>query len=124
MYQRAMLSRWKTAVSEDDNVQHLRHLVRARKRSARSDVSRYLAQKIPIVQWLPSYSPSWVVNDLIAGLTIGVLLVPQSLAYASIANIPGGYGLISSWMPTLIYTVMGTSKGPVFLLSNLNEGKC
>lgn len=119
-----MLSRWKTAVSEDDNVQHLRHLVRARKRSARSDASRYLAQKIPIVQWLPSYSPSWVVNDLIAGLTIGVLLVPQSLAYASIANIPGGYGLISSWMPTLIYTVMGTSKGPVFLLSNLNEGKC
>jgi sodium-independent sulfate anion transporter 11 len=54
----------------------------------------------------------------VIGTTIGILLVPQSLAYAKVANIPARYGLLSSWLPTLIYAIMGTSKGqspcPVF----------
>jgi len=50
------------------------------------------------------------------GITIGILLVPQSLAYAKVANIPTSYGLISSWLPTLFYAIMGTSKGVRYLL--------
>ncbi|KAJ5088728.1 hypothetical protein N7456_012344 [Penicillium angulare] len=57
------------------------------------------------------------------GITIGILLVPQSLAYAKVANIPARYGLLSSWLPTLIYAIMGTSKdvtaGPTAIMGLL-----
>lgn len=71
----------------------------------------YLYDKIPLVGWLPRYRPRWILNDLLAGITVGVLLIPQSLAYAKIATIPGEYGLMSSWLPNFLYFIMGTSKG-------------
>jgi sodium-independent sulfate anion transporter 11 len=52
-----------------------------------------------------------LLNDTLAGITVGVLLIPQSLAYAKIATIPGQYGLMSSWLPNFLYFIMGTSKG-------------
>ncbi|KAH8647959.1 sulfate transporter 4.1 [Xylariales sp. PMI_506] len=85
--------------------------------------AQYLRSKVPIVEWIPSYSPSWLVNDILAGITIGVLLVPQSLSYATVANIPSRYGLISSWLPCLFYAIMGTSKdvtaGPTAIMGLL-----
>ena len=39
--------------------------------------ARYLVEKVPIVQWLPRYDPSWLLTDFISGLTIGVMLIPQ-----------------------------------------------
>ncbi len=71
----------------------------------------YLLDKVPIVQWLPHYHPAWLLNDFIAGLTIGVMLIPQGLAYAKIATIPIEYGLYSCWLPAAFYVFMGTSKG-------------
>lgn len=71
----------------------------------------YLANKVPIIWWLPHYHPSWLMQDFLAGLTIGVMLIPQGLAYAQIATIPMENGLYSSWIPALIGVVMGTSKG-------------
>lgn len=98
-------------IGEDENIRNLKSFYLSRRTSARSSIARYFSEKVPIIQWLPGYSKSWIINDLIAGLTIGVLLVPQSLAYASAANLSGHYGLISSWLPMLIYAIMGTSKG-------------
>lgn len=72
---------------------------------------QYLIQKVPIVQWLPQYHPKWLLSDFIAGMTIGVMMIPQALAYAKIATIPGEFGLYSSWLPAAIYVFMGTSKG-------------
>jgi MFS superfamily sulfate permease-like transporter len=60
-------------------------------------------------------NPRWILNDVLAGITVGVLLIPQSLAYAKIATIPGQYGLMSSWLPNFLYFFMGTSKGALFL---------
>jgi sodium-independent sulfate anion transporter 11 len=66
---------------------------------------------LDIVQWLPRYSPSWILRDILAGLTIGILLVPQSLAYTKVANTvsyPLSYQLRStfSWEPQrVIFTV-------------------
>jgi sodium-independent sulfate anion transporter 11 len=37
--------------------------------------AEYVLEKVPIIQWLPRYSPRWILNDLIAGITVGVLLV-------------------------------------------------
>jgi sodium-independent sulfate anion transporter 11 len=74
--------------------------------------------KVPIVRWLPKYSRKWLLNDVIAGITIGVLLIPQALAYAKIATISGEFGLMSSWLPPAIYAIMGTSKGMSSYLSS------
>lgn len=62
-------------------------------------------------------------NDVIAGLTLGIMLVPQSLAYAKIATIPVQFGLMSSWFPATLYAFMGTTKdlstGPTSLIGLL-----
>ena len=99
------------AILQDDNIQEVIGWYRNSHQSFGRRAQQYLLEKVPIVSWLPRYTPSWLVNDIVAGLTIGVLLVPQSLAYANIAKLPGAYGLLSSWLPMLIYAIMGTSKG-------------
>ncbi|KAL2019174.1 hypothetical protein VTK56DRAFT_10046 [Thermocarpiscus australiensis] len=83
----------------------------------------YVADKFPIIGWLPRYNPRWLVNDVIAGLTLGLMLIPQGLSYAKIATVPVQYGLMSSWLPSAIYAFMGTTKdlstGPTSLISLL-----
>lgn len=76
-----------------------------------SAAGQYLLDKFPIVQWLPRYHPSWLVQDFVAGLTIGVLLIPQGLAYVKIATTPIENGLYSGWIPAVMTVLMGTSKG-------------
>jgi SulP family sulfate permease len=77
----------------------------------------------PIYQWLPNYNKSWLKGDLNAGLTVGIMLIPQGMAYASIAGLPPVYGLYASILPLLIYAVLGTSRqlavGPVAMVSLL-----
>ena len=46
----------------------------------------YVTDKFPIIEWLPKYKPRWLVSDVIAGLTLGIMLIPQSLAYAKLAT--------------------------------------
>lgn len=72
---------------------------------------QYLVDKLPIIGWLPRYNYRWLLNDVIAGLTVGLMLIPQGLSYAKIATIPVQYGLMSSWLPSAIYCFMGTTKG-------------
>ncbi|KAH8704427.1 sulfate permease [Phaeosphaeriaceae sp. PMI808] len=92
-------------------------------RAAPSVASQYLQERVPIIHWLPKYNPRWILNDTLAGITVGVLLIPQSLAYAKIATIPGEYGLMSSWLPNFLYFIMGSSKdlstGPTSLMGLL-----
>ena len=82
-----------------------------------------LKEFIPIISWLPTYNKSWLKGDLGAGLTVGVMLIPQGMAYASIAGLPSVYGLYASIIPLLIYAVFGTSRqlavGPVAMVSLL-----
>lgn len=80
-------------------------------RAAPSAALLYTSEKFPIIGWLPRYNYRWIVNDFVAGLTLALMLIPQSLAYAKIADIPVQYGLMSSWLPALIYAFMGTTKG-------------
>lgn len=76
-----------------------------------SAAKQYVLDKAPIVGWLPRYNPRWVINDVIAGLTLGLMLIPQGLSYATLATIPVQYGLMSAWFPGVLYTIMGTTKG-------------
>lgn len=77
----------------------------------------------PILTWLPRYKLTWLKMDLIAGLTVGLTVVPQGLAYAAVAGLPVQYGLYSAFMGGFIYCIFGTSKditlGPTAIMSLL-----
>jgi len=77
----------------------------------------------PFLAWLPNYKKNYLLKDLVAGLTVGIVLVPQGMAYAMIAGLPPVYGLYASLFPMLMYAIMGTSRqltvGPVALDSIL-----
>lgn len=102
-------------VRGDPNLNRARRAVSRGASALPSASSRYLLEKVPIVSWISNYSPKWLINDVIAGVTVGVLLVPQALAYAKIATIPLQGGLLASWIPGLLYMFMGTSKGMILL---------
>ncbi|KAI9292037.1 hypothetical protein K502DRAFT_284713, partial [Neoconidiobolus thromboides FSU 785] len=83
----------------------------------------YIKSFIPIITWLPKYNRQWLLGDIISGFTVGLMLVPQSLAYTKLAQIPIHYGLYSSFIGNLIYTIFGSSReismGPTTVLSLL-----
>ncbi|WP_296635612.1 solute carrier family 26 protein [Polaribacter sp.] len=78
---------------------------------------------LPIFEWLPNYKKSFLAGDVTAGLTVGIMLVPQGMAYAMIAGLPPVFGLYASLIPQIIYAIMGTSRqlavGPVAMDSLL-----
>jgi SulP family sulfate permease len=78
---------------------------------------------LPILQWLPSYKKEYFSGDLTAGLTVGIMLIPQGMAYAMIAGLPPVFGLYAALIPQIIYAFMGTSRqlavGPVAMDSLL-----
>lgn len=76
---------------------------------------------VPITSWLPKYTCDSLLRDIIAGLTVGLMVVPQGLAYATIAGLPLQYGLYSAYMGCFVYCVFGGSKdvsiGPTAIMS-------
>ncbi|KZV22763.1 sulfate transporter 1 [Dorcoceras hygrometricum] len=77
----------------------------------------------PILDWGRRYKLSFLRGDIIAGLTIASLCIPQDIAYAKLANLDPQYGLYSSFVPPLVYAFMGSSRdiaiGPVAVVSLL-----
>nr|KJB06925.1 hypothetical protein B456_001G004100 [Gossypium raimondii] len=64
---------------------------------------------IPIFEWLPRYNLHLFRYDVLAGITITSLAIPQGISYAKLADLPPIIGLYSSFVPPLIYTVFGSS---------------
>uniref|UniRef100_A0A0D9WLP7 STAS domain-containing protein n=1 Tax=Leersia perrieri TaxID=77586 RepID=A0A0D9WLP7_9ORYZ len=75
----------------------------------------------PIFQWGSAYNLRLLRSDLISGLTIASLAIPQGISYAKLANLPPIIGLYSSFVPPLIYSLLGSSRdlavGPVSIAS-------
>ncbi|HHG83467.1 MAG TPA: sulfate permease [Bacteroidetes bacterium] len=65
---------------------------------------------IPITDWITRYNREQLRGDLTAGLTVGVMLVPQGMAYAMLAGLPPIYGLYASILPLVMYAIFGTSR--------------
>ncbi|KAJ7752081.1 sulfate transporter family-domain-containing protein [Mycena metata] len=90
-------------------------------RDPRRPIRDYLLSLFPILSWISRYNLTWLTGDLIAGLTVGMVLVPQSMSYAQIATLPPQYGLYSSFVGVTVYCLFATSKdvsiGPVAVVS-------
>ncbi|XWS46867.1 hypothetical protein CRYUN_Cryun14cG0104900 [Craigia yunnanensis] len=65
---------------------------------------------LPILEWAPRYSLQFLKADLISGITIASLAIPQGISYAKLANLPPILGLYSSFIPPLVYAMMGSSR--------------
>ncbi|KAL9362493.1 hypothetical protein Peur_045278 [Populus x canadensis] len=65
---------------------------------------------VPIFEWLPQYNLKMFRFDLLAGITITSLAIPQGISYAKLAEIPPIIGLYSSFVPALVYAILGSSK--------------
>jgi sulfate permease, SulP family len=85
-----------------------------------------LTQYIPALSWGRSYRREWLSGDLLAGLIVAIMLVPQGMAYALLAGLPPQVGLYASILPLLLYGLLGTSRtlavGPVAIVSIMVAG--
>jgi len=69
-----------------------------------------LSRYIPILSWLPNYKRAWLTADIIAGLTLWGLVVPEGMAYAGIAGLPAQAGLYTLIASLLVYALFGSSR--------------
>lgn len=79
-----------------------------------------LTRLLPFINWFPMRADT-LKGDLVAGLTVAMILVPQAMAYATLAGLPVVYGLYASFLPVMVASMWGASRflhtGPVALLS-------
>ena len=78
----------------------------------------------PFMSWLPELSDRGVLRaDILAGITVALVLIPQSMAYAALAGLPPYYGLYAAFLPPIIAALFGSSRqlatGPVAVVSLL-----
>ncbi|XP_040845309.1 sodium-independent sulfate anion transporter, partial [Ochotona curzoniae] len=82
-----------------------------------------VSRRLPVLAWLPRYSVQWLRLDVIAGLSVGLTVIPQALAYAEVAGLPPQYGLYSAFTGCFVYFFLGTSRdvtlGPTAIMSLL-----
>ena len=80
-----------------------------------------LKRFLPFVDWIEGYNLQALRADLVAGLTVALVLVPQSMAYAQLAGLPVYYGLYAAFLPPIIASLWGSSRqlatGPVAIVS-------
>ncbi|PTB39416.1 hypothetical protein M441DRAFT_28555 [Trichoderma asperellum CBS 433.97] len=73
-------------------------------------IMRYVLTLLPLPLWLITYRLPWLLRDAIAGLAVGLVMIPQSIVYAQFANVTTAHGLYTSFAGLLLYFFLGTSK--------------
>jgi len=121
---RATIKRYQDGVMEfGSELKELAEDIDVTSRAKKACSLNTLKGKLPIIQWLPKYRLKHFTGDLIAGLTVGLTVIPQGLAYSLVAGLSPEYGLYSAFMGCFIYLFLGTSKditlGPTAIMSLL-----
>jgi len=116
-------TKFQCRTEQDDEGSH-----KLRRKDSKADwspLAKLAFRFLPVFSWAPQLSRKIVQADFIAGVTVGVMVIPQSMSYAAIAGLPYIYGMYSACIPTLIYTFFGQSRqlavGPVAMVSLLVE---
>src|SRR5665648_1175010 len=82
-----------------------------------------LTKVFPFLAWFQDYDSGKFKVDLLAGITVALVLIPQSMAYAQLAGLPAYYGLYAAFLPGMIAALWGSSSqlatGPVAVVSLL-----
>ncbi|XP_050079477.1 sodium-independent sulfate anion transporter-like [Anopheles maculipalpis] len=82
---------------------------------------KQLFKRLPVLQWLPAYKLQYLVDDIVAGLSVALTVIPQGIAYAAIANLDPQYGLYSAFMGCFVYFILGSCKdvtiGPTAIMA-------
>ena len=89
----------------------------------RNFVLRQVTKHVPLLTWTRNVTLKTLRVDMIAGLTVGVMVIPQSMSYANIAGLPYIYGMYAACVPAMVYAIFGQSRqlavGPVAMVSLL-----
>ncbi|KAF9881524.1 sulfate permease [Colletotrichum karsti] len=72
--------------------------------------ARYVKSLFPFTKWILRYNTRWLISDAIAGVTLGLVVIPQAMAYALLARLSPEYGLYTSFTGAALYWLFGTSK--------------
>ncbi|XP_046733752.1 sodium-independent sulfate anion transporter-like [Diprion similis] len=94
---------------------------RWRNRRGAGCLMKMAKKRAPILSWLPKYNSEKLLSDCIAGVTVGLTVIPQGLAYATLAGLEPQYGLYSAFIGAMVYVVFGSCKditiGPTALMA-------
>jgi len=94
---------------------------RAKRNRPDRNTSGIIRKIFPFLDWFKGYSTTHLRLDFVSGLTVALVLVPQSMAYAQLAGLPAYYGLYAAFLPPLIASIFGSSRqlatGPVAVVS-------
>jgi high affinity sulfate transporter 1 len=69
-----------------------------------------IARYVPILHWLPHYNKAWLSGDIVAGLSVWALMVPQCLGFAAICGVPVQYGLYAAAIALIVYAFFASSR--------------
>lgn len=97
-------------------------LEKQKKQIAQRCVSQ-VVRRIYILSWITSYNSNFFISDLIAGITLGLTMIPQAIAYAALAGLSSQYGLYAAFIGSFTYVIFGSVKqvsiGPTSLMALL-----
>ncbi|XP_025270448.1 sodium-independent sulfate anion transporter isoform X1 [Camponotus floridanus] len=89
----------------------------------RDKCNDYVKRRLPVLTWLPRYQSTWILQDALAGITVGLTAVPQGIAYGIVAGLGAEYGLYAAFMASFIYIIFGSCEnitiGPTAIMATM-----